>query len=131
MFLTFDASSGEHCVARRDVSNSPLQALTLWNDTVFVEAAQALGRQMAASNGSVDERLILLFRRCLVRPPRAEELGLMRRFYDEQRARFERGELDAGQVAGEGGGGGDSAARAAWTAVARAVLNLDEMITKG
>src|SRR4029450_2596145 len=43
MFLTFDGGSGEACLARREVSNTPLQALTLLNDPVFVEAAQALG----------------------------------------------------------------------------------------
>ncbi len=43
MFTTFDAPSGEACLARREVSNTPLQALTLLNDTVFVEASQALG----------------------------------------------------------------------------------------
>ncbi len=52
MFTTFDAPSGEACVARREVSNTPLQALTLLNDTVFVEAAQAFGRQLAALPGS-------------------------------------------------------------------------------
>ncbi len=56
MFTTFDAPSGEVCVARRDVSNSPLQALTLLNDPVFEEGAQALGLMMAAAPGTVEER---------------------------------------------------------------------------
>src|SRR5690606_36122867 len=54
-FHTFDAPSGEACVARREVSNTPLQALTLLNDEVFIEAAQALGRQAAALEGGPEE----------------------------------------------------------------------------
>jgi hypothetical protein len=84
---------------------------------------------MAVAEGTVEERLEEMFRRCLVRPPGAEEKRLLGAFFREQRARFERGELDAEKVAGTGEG--DAAERAAWTAVARAVMNLDEMITKG
>src|SRR5207249_10486271 len=69
MFTTFDAPSGEVCVARREVSNTPLQALTLLNDPAFTEAAQALGRVMAAREGPVVERVDYLFRRCLTRLP--------------------------------------------------------------
>ena len=43
MFMTFDGPSGEACIARREVTNTPLQALTMLNDTVFIEAAQSLG----------------------------------------------------------------------------------------
>jgi Protein of unknown function (DUF1553)/Protein of unknown function (DUF1549)/Planctomycete cytochrome C len=129
MFLTFDASSGERCLARREVSNSPLQALTLLNDTVFVEASQALGRMLAAADGSVSDRIRILFRRCLVRPPEKEETRMLETFYEAQRKRFAGGDLDCAKVAGAGKG--DLVERAAWTAVARAVLNLDETITKG
>src|SRR5207249_10958395 len=69
MFATFDAPTGETCVARREVSNTPLQALTLLNDPAFTEAAQALGRVMAAREGPVVERVDYLFRRCLTRLP--------------------------------------------------------------
>src|SRR5439155_15145754 len=69
MFSTFDAPSGEACLARREVSNTPLQALTLLNDSVIVEASQALGRAIAARKDSTENRAIELFRRCLVRPP--------------------------------------------------------------
>ncbi|MEQ2009535.1 MAG: PSD1 and planctomycete cytochrome C domain-containing protein, partial [Limisphaerales bacterium] len=62
MFNTFDGPSGEACVARRDVSNTPLQALTLLNDTVILEAAQALGRQLATQPGSTESRVETLFR---------------------------------------------------------------------
>ncbi|NBV24479.1 MAG: DUF1553 domain-containing protein [Proteobacteria bacterium] len=129
MFNTFDGPSGEACVARRDISNTPLQALTLLNDTVILEAAQALGKQLAAQTGSVESRVETLFRRCLTRPPSADERALLVKFYETQRARFAKGELKAADFAGKGEG--DANDRAAWTALARALLNLDEMIAKG
>ena len=129
MFTTFDAPTGEVCVARRDVSNTPLQALTLLNDQVFTEAAQALGKQMAALPVSDTERLTALFRRCLMRPPSQEETTLLLRFYSVQKARFEQKELDAVTIAGSVAEG-DPNVRAAWTTVARSLLNLDEAVTK-
>jgi hypothetical protein len=128
MFTTFDAPSGEACVARREVSNTPLQALTLLNDAAFVEAAQALGRSVAALPGSAESRTTELFRRCLVRPPNEAELKMLVDFYHAQKHRFDTKELDAATIAGPGDG--DPRERAAWTAVARVVLNLDETITK-
>ncbi|MGE5195459.1 MAG: DUF1553 domain-containing protein, partial [Deltaproteobacteria bacterium] len=128
MFNTFDSPSGEACVARRDVSNTPLQALTLMNDTVFVEGAQALGTQLARGPGSAEERLTNLFRRCLVRPPTVDELKLLGEFLARQQERFAKQELDAAKIAGPGDG--NPADRAAWTVVARALLNLDETITR-
>jgi len=129
MATTFDAPSGEVCVARREVSNTPLQALTLLNDPVFHEAAQALGRLMTASAGPVLDRVDALFRRCLGRSPEKDELPQLARFFHAQKMRFERKELDAAKVAGAGAG--DAAERAAWTVLARAILNLDEAVTKG
>jgi hypothetical protein len=128
MFATFDGPSGEACMARRELSNTPLQALTLLNDAVFTEAAQALGREMAAKTGSVEERVEYLFRRCLARPPNREEVAMLVKFYEGQRRRLENKELDAAVLAGPGGG--EAIERAAWTALTRAVLNLDEMLVK-
>jgi hypothetical protein len=129
MALTFDAPSGEACVARREVSNTPLQALTLLNDTVFVEAAQALGMMLAARQGTTAERAGYLFRRCVTRPPTADELELIVRFYEAQKSRLVAGELNAATISGPGDG--DVVERAAWTLLARSLLNLDETITKG
>jgi Protein of unknown function (DUF1549)/Protein of unknown function (DUF1553)/Planctomycete cytochrome C len=129
MFVTFDAPSGEVCVARREVSNTPLQALTLLNDPAFTEAAQALGRMMAAWKGSRVECVDYLFRRCLTRPPRGEEAELLVKFHKTQKRRFERKELDAAKIAGPGTG--DVNERAAWTMLARALFNLDEAVVKG
>jgi hypothetical protein len=128
MFATFDAPSGEVCVARREVSNTPLQALTLLNDPAFTEAAQALGKMMAERKGSVAERVDYLFRRCLTRPPSAEEAAQLVRFFQTQKSRCQRKEIDAAKIAGTGAG--DVNERAAWTALARTLFNLDEAIVK-
>ncbi len=128
MFNTFDSPSGEACVARREISNTPLQALTLMNDTVFWEAAQALGTLVAARPGSTEERIDYLFRRCLVRPPAPGELKMLIEFFAAQHDRLSKKELDPATIAASGDG--DPLEPAAWTLVARALLNLDETITK-
>ena len=126
LFTTFDAGSGEACLARRDVSNTPLQALTLLNNEVFVEAAQHLGKIIATRDGTLDEKTNYLFRRVLTRPPTQTEIAQLTRFYTAQRARFEKKELDAKIICGSEG----SNAQAAWTSLARVLLNLDETIVK-
>jgi hypothetical protein len=137
MFATFDGPSGEACIARREVSNTPLQALTMLNDAIIIEAAQALGQEMArpfhlplgeGRREGVAERIALLFRRCLTRPPTGAEQKLLADFFEHQRQRLVAKELDADAIAGSGER--DPIDRAAWTLVARAVLNLDEVITK-
>ncbi|MBV6499954.1 MAG: hypothetical protein CJBNEKGG_02418 [Prosthecobacter sp.] len=110
MATTFDAPTGEACLARRDVSNSPLQALTLLNDQMFMEAAQAMAKAVIAEFTDDDSRLTNTFRRCLTRPPAADELTMLKTFLQKQRAQKLEGE-------------------ALWTSVCRAVLNLDEAIT--
>ncbi len=128
LYNNFDAPTGEACVARRDVSNTPLQALTLLNDQVFLEAARALGVTLATQAGSVDDRVRSAFRRCLTRPPSDAEVKRLTKFFYAQRARFDLGELDAKALVGTETG--DVHEAAAWTALARALFNLDETITR-
>ncbi len=125
LYNTFDAPTGEACIARRDVSNTALQALSVMNDVVFGEAAQALGRQLAAETSPVPERIAGMMRRVLTRSPQPEEVALLAKFYDAQRARFASGELDAAKF------GAKTPEAAAWTALVRSMFNLDEALTKG
>jgi mono/diheme cytochrome c family protein len=126
---TFDAPSGEACVARRELSNTPLQSLTLLNDEAFVEAAQALGRLAVDGAGDDRARLIRIFRQCLTRVPQDREVAVLLALLHDTRGRLDRGELTAADIAGNAGAA-PVAERAAWTVVARAMLNLDETITK-
>ena len=128
MFQTFDGPSGEFCTARREMSNTPLQALTLLNDSVFQEIAQTMAKQFAASPEPTEAKLKTLWRKCLVREPRADELSTLQAFFTKQQERFAKMPKEAAVVAGPGEG--DTTARAAWAATARVVLNLDEVVTK-
>jgi hypothetical protein len=129
LYQTFDAPGGEVCVARREVSNSPLQALSLLNDTVFVEAAQAMGARFADCGMDDAGRAREIFSRVLVRPPDGQELSMLVDFARQERNRFAQDARIAAKVAG-GADRGDLVERATWTAVARAVMNLDEAVTK-
>jgi hypothetical protein len=128
MFQTFDGPSGEAICPRRDVTNTPLQALTVMNDQVFLEAAQALGKVIAERSGTADERANYLFQRCTSRLPSASELKLLVGFYERQKKRLVAKEIDPAIISGASEG--DLIERAAWTTVARSVLNLDEVVVR-
>src|SRR5690606_24037762 len=72
--MTFDAPTRESCTIRRPSTNTPLQALVLWNDEQFVEAARVLAARTLTQPGDDRARLIELFRRCTGRSPEAAEL---------------------------------------------------------
>ncbi len=127
MFGTFDGPSGEACTARREVSNTALQALTMLNDAVLLEAAQALGTRALAHDGATADRVTYLFRLCLMRNPTADEVASVSKFFEAQAARFGADPKRAEVVAGPGA---NAIRRAAWTATARAILNLDEFVNR-
>ncbi len=128
LFTTFDGPTGEACLVRREASNSALQALTSLNDIIVTEAAQGLGRRLAAQSGDETARVTELYLRVLSRPPEPAELEITRAFLARQRGRLQRGELNAAGIAGEARAGAEAAL---WTLAARALFNLDEFVTKG
>ena len=132
MLQTFDAPPGDTACVRRERSNTPLQALVTLNEPMFLDCARSLAAQtLAAGATSDEERITDAFRRCVTRSPSAPEREELQRLLDAQRARFERGEADATALAGPNVAEGPAPAElAAWTALARVLLNLDEVITK-
>lgn len=134
-FVNFDATSRTTCTVQRSRSNTPLQALTLLNDPVYVEAAAALARRtlVEKSADSDDGRIRYAFQLCLTREPTAAEAGLLRNLLEQQRA------AQSGKPKAPASPTGafappptiSAAEFVAWQAVATALLNLDEMITKG
>lgn len=139
----FDAPTGEVSCPRRARSNTPLQALTTLNEEMFVECSRALAVRIVTEGGDSDsQRLSYAVRCCLGREPRDEECGVLQKFLDKQRSRFAASDagaqlLTTGEEASENAvanaklpGGSSAGELAAWTALARVVLNLDETITK-
>ena len=135
---TFDTPDGNAAVIRRDHSNTPLQALTVLNEDLFMESARALALKTLNEAGGDDEaRVTYAFRRCLTRPPSEPESRELLRLLRAQLARFTSGELDPWELAAndpkqppELADGTTPEQLAAWTAVSRVLLNLDETITK-
>jgi len=138
---TFDAPNGDFACVRRSKSNTPLQALTTLNEPVAVECAQALGRRILVEAPRDDEaRLKYSFRLCVGRRPTEEEAKVLTEFYHQQKQRIADGWLDPRQLTADAANpkteapaipeGATPTELAAWTAVARVLLNLDETITK-
>ena len=126
-YAVFDAPTGENCIVQRDRSNTPLQALTLLNDEMFLEAARAAVQTTFTPGQSPVETATSLFRQFLTRPPREQELSPLLQFQQAQRKRSEAGELDAAEITQTDDA---SAEQAAWVMTARVILNLDETVTK-
>ncbi|QOV89733.1 PSD1 and planctomycete cytochrome C domain-containing protein [Humisphaera borealis] len=134
-FVAFDAPERFACRVKRPRTNTPLQALTLLNDPVYVEAAMAFARRLVAEtpSASVDARITHAFRLALGRTPDAGELGLLRTLFDAESDAMTAAPAVAKQFVGKAEipAGMSAGQFAAWYAVSAAILNLDETITKG
>ncbi len=132
--VTFDAPNREVCTIRRDRTNTPLQALVTLNDPVYVEAAQALGRRIAATGDTTAEKARFGFRFCLARPPADDELQEIVTLYELAHDRLAENPDAANKIAtmpiGPAPEGADVVELAAWSVVGNVLLNLDEMFMK-
>jgi hypothetical protein len=134
----FDVPNADFSCVRRTRSNTPLQALTTLNETLFTEAAQALALRTLREAGPDDARRIeFAFRRVLGRRPASSEKQELSRFLQRQKAHIAEGWVNAHELATgrnefprELPPGTNPAQLAAYTALGRVLLNLDETITR-
>jgi hypothetical protein len=127
-YTVFDAPTGENCVVRRNRSNTPLQALTVLNDEMYLELARALARTTLNQNfDTPEDAAVFFFRSFLTRPPTKSEVKSIVHYFHAQKRRLDQGQLDATLITGDKQATNESAA---WSMVARVVMNLDETITK-
>jgi hypothetical protein len=133
--ITFDAPDREKCVARRSVTNTPLQALVLMNDPVYLEASRAFAhRILTEAPNDPGKRIAYAFRLATARSPRTQEIQVLRDLEEKERAVYSRDPAAAKKLLAVGESPVDPmidpSEFAAWMTVSSSILNLDETITK-
>jgi hypothetical protein len=131
--MTFDAPDREVCTAERAVTSTPLQALVLLNDPVYVEAARVLAQRILREGGSeTGGRLAFGFRLCTSRKAGERELAALEGLLGRQLSRFAAAPAQAAKLVSAGVAPRDAGVSdpelAAWTVIASTLLNLDETI---
>ncbi|GAF76787.1 unnamed protein product, partial [marine sediment metagenome] len=135
MLKAFDAPSREECTTSRAQSNTPIAALTLLNDPSFVEAARLFAVRIVSEGGdSNSSKISYAFRHAVSRVPDVVEEQILRQLLDEHQRHY-RSHTDEAEELLRGGLAPipehlDRAELAAWTMVARTILNLNETITR-
>ena len=133
--MAFDAPSRQECTAERATSNTPMQALTLLNDPTYVETARVFASRIINEGGETPtERINWAYHWVLSRLPQPKELEIMNALYEKHLTEFT-GNLEAAEALVTTGEAAATEAveqnqLAAWTSVARVILNLHETITR-
>lgn len=133
--LAFDAPTRQECTAKRNITNTPGQALALLNDPIFVDAARAFAMRICENAELSDEqRIDSAFAIALQRHATAQETGVLRRLLDSQRAYYSDVPEEAQKLLSIGESPapptGEAPEVAAWTAVTRSILNLHEFLNR-
>lgn len=133
--MAFDAPSRQECTAERAASNTPMQALTLLNDPSYVEAARVFASRIIKEGGeSVPERVNWAYQWAVSRVPEPTELEVVTNLYEKHRAAYAADMDAAGALVATGEAPAVEDIQpdelAAWTSVARVILNLHETITR-
>ena len=135
MLRAFDAPTREECTAERPRSNTPIAAMVLLNDPSFVEAARVFSERILLEGGNNDEkRLEFAYREALSRAPDEKERNIMARLASHAEQEFKSDPAAAKKLISTGQSPApqnlDPVKHAAWTTVARAILNLSETYTR-
>ena len=132
--LAFDASTREECRVERSRSNTPQQALVLLNDPTYVEASRVFAETIIRSSKKTPDRIHTAFRLALQRQASEAEIDILTKLYEKHRTHYEANAKDAQAILGVGYAPAAKeiapAELAAWTSVARAILNFHETITR-
>jgi hypothetical protein len=133
--MAFDAPGREECIADRSRSNTPLQALVLLNDPIYVESSRVFALRTLECGESTDEQKIgWAIGQCLGRPARDKEIQILKQLLAKHRIDLAKDSASVDKLLGVGDSkvpaSVDRTELAAWTSVARALFNLHESITR-
>jgi hypothetical protein len=132
--LAFDAPTREECTASRSRSNTPIQALVLLNDPIFVEGARAFAERIIKEAKDDNARLTAAYRHALSREPRPAERPILIELLNKHREQFRKDAKATDEFLHVGERPVpkdiDPVELASWTSVTRAILNLHETITR-
>ncbi len=128
--INFDGVSREVCTARRVRTNTPLQALTTFNDSAYIDMSRHFARRMeGVSKTDVKEQIKSGFQWATFHEADERSVQALMHLYMEALGKFKKEEEKANEMMG-GINGNSNASTAALTVVANAILNLDEVLTK-
>ncbi len=135
MFAIFDAPDREVCMVEREITVTPLQALVTLNEDTYVEAAGNFAQRILREAGESNrDRIDYAYKAALARLPDEKEAAVLQGVYGDMLTSYKQDEEAAQQLLSVGESekpeNADSVQLAAWTGVARVILNLDETITK-
>lgn len=137
--MAFDAPSREECTAERNRSNIPQQALILLNDTTYIEAARVFAQGILKASGTqgaeaVNRGLQWAMQQALQRAPSPQEQSTLKALFDKHLADYRRDPAAAKALLQNGAAPTpaelNAETLAAWTHIARVLLNLHETITR-
>jgi hypothetical protein len=128
--MTFDGVSREVCSARRIRTNTPLQALTTLNDSVYIDLARHFAQRMQKEAGTeVKQQIRQGFEWATNHAIDDKSLQALMKLYNTAFSQFKNNKDKTSKILGETNKDA-SVETAALTVVANAILNLDEVVTK-
>jgi hypothetical protein len=131
MLTTFDAPRFNTTCTRRIRSNTPLQSLTLSNDQTMIELARGFAQRVSQdSDGSLQGGLDLAFNVAFSRSPSQAEMERLVTYWHSVQQDFNRHPDAAAELLGVDEPTTPASDQAAWVALCRVLMNLDEFITK-
>jgi Protein of unknown function (DUF1553)/Protein of unknown function (DUF1549)/Planctomycete cytochrome C len=132
--IAFDAPSREECTVERPRSNTPLQALVLLNDPIYVEASRIFAERILKGADTTEKRIAFAYRQALNRQPLPEEIEVLAAMIEKHWKQYQADKAAATALLSVGDRAAatdlDPAELAAWTSAARVLLNLHETITR-